>query len=148
MEIVSKSLKETEKAAKTFLKELEAKVEEMKPENATVVALFGDLGSGKTAFTQAFGKLLDAKGPIQSPTFVIEKLYPIHHPIWSTLVHVDTYRLETAGELERIGWANTLKNKSNLIFIEWPDRVKELLPEKYISIQFEFVNETTRKISF
>lgn len=145
MEIISKNLKETAKAAKYLLDVLE---KEKQSDMATVVALYGDLGSGKTAFTQAFGALLGAKGPIQSPTFVIEKLHPISHPRWSTLVHIDTYRLETHNELVHIGWENTIKNPENLIFIEWPERVKEMMPKKSIPVHFEFIDEKTRKITF
>ncbi len=85
---LSESLEETKEIARLFLDSIE-------PINTgTVVALKGDLGSGKTTFTQAVGELLGIKENITSPTFVIEKIYPIAYEGYKNFIHIDAYRLQ------------------------------------------------------
>ena len=108
--------------------------------HAIVVALIGELGAGKTTFVQKFAKALGITEPVLSPTFVILKKY-------GNLVHIDAYRLESAKELEALEIYDLIADPNNVIFIEWADRVKEILPDNSITIHFDHVNETTRKIS-
>lgn len=108
--------------------------------HATVVALIGELGAGKTTFVQKFAKAYGTRETLTSPTFVILKKY-------GNLVHIDAYRLKNAKELEALGIHDLIANPNNIIFIEWADRVKEILPEDHITIHFDHVDETTRKIS-
>ncbi len=138
--IISKSLEETQTFAKNFLLSLESKKDE-----ATVVGLYGNLGAGKTALTQAFARELGIEGAITSPTFVIEKLYETQHPIFKRLIHIDAYRLTSGKELQVLDFEQLVENKNNLIVIEWPENVKEILPEDHSRIYCEFVDETTRK---
>lgn len=160
MEIVSRSLSETNALA---LKLLEKLARTGQKDKATIVGLSGDLGSGKTTFTQVVARALGIRERVTSPTFVIMKSYaispekgetlligkvsPCQWP-WRRLVHVDCYRLETAEELTRLGWSELTSDPANLIFIEWPERVKEILPEHYQKITFEILSKTARKITF
>lgn len=113
---------------------------------ATVVALQGDLGSGKTTFVQGAAKALGVREKITSPTFVIEKIYPLTEQRFERLVHIDAYRLNNTRELFVLGWGETLRDPKNLIFIEWPERVAEAIPEGTIRFMLRFINEQTRGI--
>ena len=142
MKIISKSLKETEKVAKEFLAKIIVKNEN----GASIVGLYGDLGSGKTAFTQEAAKCLGVKETVTSPTFVIEKIYKLDHQNFDHLIHIDAYRLGSGNELLNLGWEEIAKNPKNIIFIEWPERIAEILPNDIKKIQLTFVDENTREI--
>src|SRR3989338_5666687 len=126
------SLDELNAFARSFIAGLKPRKEE-----AVVVGLQGDLGSGKTTFTQAVARALGVTEHITSPTFVIEKIYRLNQGQslrvpkdcpWLHLIHLDAYRLERASELEHLGWAELLANSGNLVLIEWPERVAEIMP--------------------
>jgi len=142
MRHISKSLKETNKIAEDFLDTVE------RSDRATVVALQGDLGSGKTAFTQEVGKILRVNENMHSPTFVIEKIYGIGWKNFKNLIHVDAYRLEKDSELLHLGWEEIIKEPENLIFLEWPENVANIIPESAKKIFFKFIDETTREITY
>ncbi len=142
MQIISKNLPETEKIAREFAK----KILKQKRDKALVVGLYGDLGSGKTTFVQMLAKILGIKESITSPTFVILKNYRLLTANYLLLIHIDAYRLESGKELEKLGWKEISDNPENIILIEWPERVSEILPSDMIKINFEFVDENTRKI--
>jgi tRNA threonylcarbamoyladenosine biosynthesis protein TsaE len=140
--ITSKTLKETADFALSF-------VQNLKPskEGATVFNLSGDLGSGKTTFTKEVASLLGIKKEeVTSPTFVIEKIYAIQHKDFTHLIHIDAYRLEKSEELLHLGWEEITKDKNNLIFVEWGEKVKNILPRETKTIRFEFIDENTRTI--
>ena len=113
--------------------------------SATVIGLQGELGSGKTTFAQAFGKVMGVKEDMQSPTFVIMKLYNIDPSTSSgqawhrfkKLIHIDAYRIEKEEELLKQGWEELIKNSENLILIEWPERVEGLIPKDSKRILFQ-----------
>jgi len=113
---------------------------------ATVVALSGDLGSGKTVFAQGVARALGITETVTSPTFVIQKIYKIENSAFKRLVHIDAYRLEDAHELLVLGWERLLSHSDTLILIEWPERVEEILPKGTIRITCTYVDENTRKI--
>jgi tRNA threonylcarbamoyladenosine biosynthesis protein TsaE len=115
-------------------------------EGGEPTALTGELGSGKTTFTQALGKFLGVKEQIISPTFIILRSYKTEHPVIKTLHHLDLYRLETPDELHDIG-LEELIDKESLVVVEWADRIKESLPEDCFWINFEYVSETDRKVT-
>ncbi|MBI4135934.1 MAG: tRNA (adenosine(37)-N6)-threonylcarbamoyltransferase complex ATPase subunit type 1 TsaE [Candidatus Vogelbacteria bacterium] len=143
MEIVSRSLAETEEIARAFL-------DKLKPAKgrATVVGLLGELGSGKTTFTQAAARALGIRAPVQSPTFVIMKKYPITGAAWENLIHIDCYRLDRADDLLHLGWNELATSPENLILVEWPERVGNLLSSPTLKIKFEVAGETSRKIIY
>ncbi len=113
---------------------------------ALVLALTGDLGGGKTTFTQGFARGLGVKGKVLSPTFVLMKSFQLPAASFQRLVHIDAYRLEYPRELQALGWRDIVKDKSAIVLVEWADRVKRLIPKDAIHISFEFVDETTRRI--
>jgi tRNA threonylcarbamoyladenosine biosynthesis protein TsaE len=142
MKIISKSVEDTEKLAKDFLEKISLGIYN----NALVVGLYGDLGSGKTTFTQSIAKHLNIKEDITSPTFVIEKIYDINYFDFKKLIHIDAYRLDSAKELSALDWERTMSDPRNIIFIEWPERVLEVLPENHAKINFKFLSENEREI--
>lgn len=141
MEYKSISIKETRELAQNFLRPLEPRDNE-----ATVLALEGELGSGKTAFTQELGKTLGVNEHIQSPTFVIEKIYELVGSKWTHLIHIDAYRLKNEEELLALGFKKQLEDKHNLIVIEWASRVENILPKSAIHIVFTHDGEDQRTI--
>ncbi len=146
MQHISESVEETARIAGGFVESLGATPS--KALKATVVGLYGDLGSGKTCFVQSVGVSLGISENMVSPTFVIEKIYKIDHKYFDHLVHVDAYRIEKEEELLHLGWQELLENKRNLIFVEWPEKVARALPKSLIKINFKFVDEHTREIEF
>lgn len=122
-------------------------------EDATVVGLSGDLGAGKTAFVKCVADILGVKETITSPTFILEKIYTVPKnkffgERFSRLIHIDAYRLESSNEMRALHWDTITHDPQNLIFVEWPEQVAEVMPQETISISFEYVNESTRKITF
>ncbi len=138
--IITYSLEETRRLAKEWLVSLPHLIDE-----AIVVGLYGNLGSGKTTFTQYVARELEIKEVVTSPTFVIEKLYETKHPYFKRLIHIDAYRLENGRELQALNFEELVENPNNLIIIEWPENVKEILPENHIKIHCQFVDENSRK---
>lgn len=110
---------------------------------ATLVTLSGDLGAGKTTFVQGAARSLGITETVSSPTFVIQKTYMIdvRRRSFAQLVHIDAYRLNSAHELEVLGWHELLTDSGNLIILEWPERVLEAIPKSAISLRFDFENE-------
>lgn len=138
MEILSTSTAETEKLAKTI-------AEEVKP--GMVLALFGDLGSGKTTFTAFLVRALGFDSRVQSPTFVIHRRYkkPLGNPI-DTIHHVDLYRLTSKKEVLDIGLPEMLRGSHSLVLIEWPELAMDFLPQDVVKLHFTTIDETTRRI--
>lgn len=137
------SLEEMEAEAARFVRELKPA-----PDRATIVALTGDLGSGKTTFVKGMAKALGVDEHITSPTFVIEKIYPVVHAGFKKLIHIDAYRLKGAHHLEVLGWQHDSADPSHLICIEWPEMAE--IPRDQIThaLFFTFIDETTRNISY
>jgi tRNA threonylcarbamoyladenosine biosynthesis protein TsaE len=109
-----------------------------------ILLLYGDLGSGKTAFIQGLGRGLDvpAEHYITSPTYTLIHQYPARYPFF----HVDLYRLQDVEEIEDIGLIE-LFTPRHVVAIEWADRLAgEALLEEYLAIHLTILNETTRKI--
>ena len=110
---------------------------------ATIIALTGDLGCGKTAFVQGLAKGLDVsdKYYITSPTFTLINEYPGRHPLY----HVDLYRIEHAPELEEIGLGEILQ-KDAVIAIEWAERLSGETLSGYLELRLKIISENTRRI--
>ena len=140
MKYISKSISDTAGFANELLGGLSKKPQ------ATVLALYGDLGSGKTTFVQELGKLLGIKGSMQSPTFVIMKRYTLQDTRYKFFIHIDAYRLEKPEELTRLGWEEVVNNPENLIAVEWAERVEAILPKDCVKIHFKFIDDTTREV--
>lgn len=111
-----------------------------------VLALTGDLGAGKTTFTQGFAKGLGIKEKIISPTFVLIRQHKIPDNN-KVLFHVDLYRLNNMKDLKQLGLEEIWSDPKNIVLIEWADKIKNLLPKEVIKIYLKVVNTTTRKIT-
>lgn len=108
------------------------------------------MGSGKTAFVKAFAKAAGIKKAITSPTFVIMKQYLIPDGSGEDskyLIHVDCYRMEIEEDALSVGLTEYFERKDTIIFLEWPEKISKILPKNVKAIKFEFINETTRKIT-
>ncbi len=145
---ISHSLSDTKKVAELFVAYLCAQP------TSNTFGFSGDLGSGKTAFTKCIAELLGISEHVTSPTFVIEKRYPIDARVagedfpFKVLIHIDAYRLESGEELNAIGFERDLEDPSHLILVEWPERVIEALPPTTPIIRFSFVSEHIRTVEF
>ncbi len=125
------SAAQTEKLATTLAKAI---LRASMPSRAVVVALQGELGSGKTTFVKGFAKGLGVRSRITSPTFVILNKYKI--PNTKYLHHIDCYRLRKPADLLSIGWKHILKDPRNIVLLEWPERIRRLLPKDAIVLRF------------
>ena len=108
---------------------------------ATIVALSGELGAGKTTFVQGVAATLGIRETVASPTFVIEKVYELGGQKWERLIHIDAYRLKSAHELEVLGWKEITADSANLILLEWPERVPELIPRDALRVFIDIEND-------
>jgi len=148
--VVKKDFKKNEitKIAKEVLAIASAS-SDIKGNKATILALSGDLGAGKTTLTQAIGNELGIKEQIVSPTFVLIKFYDLpKNKLISAkkLIHIDAYRFDHGDELLKLGWKNLINNRDNLILIEWPERVSKIIPKNAIEINLSHVDEERRHI--
>lgn len=136
------NLAEMEAFATDFAQQLQPK------ETATVIALHGDLGAGKTTFTQFLARALGVTQSLNSPTFVLMKRYPLEAQPFDNLFHVDAYRLDNADDLRKLDFESVLAEPKNLVVIEWPERVADLIPDTAQKLNFTFINETTREVNY
>jgi len=112
-----------------------------------VIALFGDLGAGKTVFVQGLASGLGIKRRIISPSFVFMRTYPIilsHQTL--TFYHLDLYRGQNMADLTSLGLGEIFSPDS-IVVLEWAERIKESLPQKRIDVFIEVVDEKTRRIA-
>lgn len=107
-----------------------------------VLALRGDLGAGKSTLARAVARGAGVEGPIPSPTFNLLFRYPARDG--RELVHLDLYRLETAGEVWELGWAD-LPERNEIVMIEWPERAGDLLPEPRWEIRLAEAEDAERR---
>jgi tRNA threonylcarbamoyladenosine biosynthesis protein TsaE len=125
-----------------------------KHKDALVIALEGELGAGKTTFAQGLAKILGLTSKIKSPTFTLIKKYKLpknsKFKILNSkryLYHLDCYRLKDHKDLFILGIKDILKDKESIVLIEWPERIKKILPKGHIKINFGHVDKDTRKIT-
>ena len=133
MKFQTKSLAETKKIAQKILQLLSK-------HNLNTVAFTGDLGTGKTTITQLIGKELKIKKPIQSPTYVLMREYeisPSKKSPFNKLIHIDAYRLGPK-DTEIFDLPELFADKTNLVMIEWANRIKNALPQKYLDVNIKF----------
>ena len=133
----SHSLEETKDIAANWLGTISKKYTGR--DEALLVGLSGHLGAGKTAFVKAVAQHLGVTEDVTSPTFVIMKMYPVTHPYWHRLVHIDAYRLERREELEALRWEQLIADPHNLILCEWPENVglKDFEPSAHLSLEIK-----------
>ncbi len=142
----SHSANQTRKLAVFLVKEI-FKIKPFK--NALVLALWGELGAGKTTFVQGFIKSAGIKNKITSPTFVIIKNYKLKTKNYNCIYHIDCYRIREPKELIKLGLKEIFKNPKNIILIEWAEKIKKILPKNTIWIKFKHgqkINQRTLEI--
>jgi len=113
-----------------------------------VLALTGELGTGKTVITKGVAKFLGIKKHITSPTFVLMKLYKIQNSKFKiqNFLHIDAYRLNSGQDLLDIGLEDWLNRPDTVIVIEWAERVKNILPEKTIKVNLKIGKKNNERI--
>ena len=111
-----------------------------------ILCLFGDLGSGKTTFTQGFAKGLGITTRLLSPTFIIVRRYNIPSSE-KKLYHVDLYRLNTVDQMEELGLEEIFTDPASVVVIEWAERLGDLLPEHRVDVRFETLTDGMHKIA-
>lgn len=115
-----------------------------------ILALRGDLGSGKTTFVQGIAKSLGIRERVQSPTFVLMKWYDLAKRFrpYHSLIHVDAYRLTSARDAARLGLGAILRDRTSIIVIEWADRIRKLIPKSAVWVIFRHAGKEQRFIEF
>lgn len=133
-EIITKSPQETAKVG-----------ERLALSGASLVCLYGGLGSGKTTFAQGFAKGLGITHRLLSPTFIIVRRYEIpQRDLW--FYHVDLYRISSEKEIEGVGLAEIFADPSAIILVEWADRLGKLLPKNRLDIRFVVYHDETHQL--
>ncbi len=136
------TLEELQQEAESFTKTLAPQ-----DVHATLVTLSGELGAGKTSFTQGIATALGAEESVTSPTFVLEKIYDLRNQSFSRLIHIDAYRLEGETSLTPLGFMDSYNDPKALIVLEWPELVASQLPEAAHAITLRVV-EVGREITY
>lgn len=139
--ITTKNYAETQKAGTEFSKKIK---------DGGILALYGNLGSGKTTFAQGLAKGLGIKQKIISPTFIIIRKYDLELSSQNSEIrsfyHIDLYRIEKMNDIESIGLIEILNDKSNIIAIEWPEKIEDLLPKNTWRLNFNYLENNERRI--
>lgn len=138
-EFITNNIQETQEFAQDFAKKLQG---------GDIVALYGNLGGGKTTFVQGLAKGLGIKCKIISPTFIVIRQYRIRNNELGIkdFYHIDLYRVETEKDTEGLGILDLFNDKNAIVVIEWAEKIQNLLPEKRWEIHFEYLEEEKRKI--
>ena len=112
-----------------------------------VVALYGNLGAGKTTFTTGLVNNFIPAKRVLSPTFIIVRHYYPKNKLINHIIHADLYRLNNIKEIEELGLSEFFGMPKTVVLIEWADKMKHLLPENRTDIFFNFKSEITREIN-
>ncbi|MDD6189799.1 MAG: tRNA (adenosine(37)-N6)-threonylcarbamoyltransferase complex ATPase subunit type 1 TsaE [Clostridiales bacterium] len=132
MKIITHSEKETEAAGAELAKTLAP---------GSVVAMYGDLGAGKTAFVRGMSRGLGIDFPVSSPTFTVVNEYPGKTPLF----HFDMYRLGSADELFDIGWDDYLQ-RGGICAVEWSENVEDAFEPGTVKVTITKLGDTEREI--
>lgn len=108
------------------------------------ICLQGDLGAGKTTFVQGIAAGWGARDEVSSPTFVVVNVYRGTED--RKLFHLDTYRIESPAEAEELDLDSMLTQGP--LLIEWPERIRPVLPAETLWVTLEHLDETHRQLAF
>lgn len=134
---LTNSERETHKIAEEIAKKIK---------DGGVICLFGDIGAGKTTFTKGLAASLGIeKFTVKSPTYTFIRKYKANK---NNLFHIDLYRLQKVDELLLQEIEELTDNPSNIVVIEWADRMREHLPKKRIDITLTYRDEFSREIVY
>lgn len=133
--LTSRSVVETRRIAGRLLRRLGKR-------HPLVLALSGELGSGKTMFIQGLARALGVREKVQSPTFVLAKWYQLPKRAQSRygfrhFIHVDAYRLESIAEARRLGLGAIFGDRDAVVVIEWADRIRKLIPRSAMQVRLK-----------
>lgn len=109
-----------------------------------VICLQGDLGAGKTTFTQGLAQGWGSLDSVSSPTFILVNQY--RRADGEKLFHLDAYRLDSVPEAEELDLDSMLAE--GVLIIEWPERLGNLIPNEHLYIQLEHISEEHRQMNF
>lgn len=112
-----------------------------------ILALQGDLGTGKTTFTQELAKYFGVKETVNSPTFVIMKKYDLIDDMFDTLVHIDAYRLEDESETKPLNFKEIFSQSKIVCCVEWPEIIANILPTAVVWLKLEIEDDFIRKVT-
>ena len=131
IKIESNSPEQTSKLGTIIAKSIKANL---------IICLEGDLGAGKTLFTQGFCSALNVKEAVTSPTFNLMNVYEGDRRIY----HFDLYRLEQEEDLYEIGFYEytDVEDENEVVLIEWPDRFWDCMPEDYLHVVINRLNNS------
>ncbi len=130
-EFLSKSVEDTEKFAEEFSKSLTG---------SEIIAMYGDLGAGKTSFTRGLAKGLEVEQTVTSPTFAIVNEYSGNYPLY----HFDMYRIENWDDLESIGFFDYIN--TGIIIIEWSENIEGALPSGVIRVYIDKTDKDNERL--
>ena len=133
MEIITHSERETEEVGAALARRVP---------DGTVVAMYGELGSGKTAFVRGMARGMGIDCRVSSPTFTIVNEYEGER----TLIHFDMYRLGSADELYGIGWDDYL-DRGAVCAVEWSENVQDAFTGNEVTVRFEKLGADERRIT-
>lgn len=118
-------------------------------EHSQLICLWGDLGAGKTTFAQGLAKAMGVRGVVNSPTFLIMKKYDLSG-MWKgyNLFHFDCYRVRDVQEIIDLGWEEILSDPKNIVLVEWPLKIAEIIPAYKTDVEVLSLDEDRREIAF
>jgi tRNA threonylcarbamoyladenosine biosynthesis protein TsaE len=134
MDVNITDLKDLQQFTKRFVKNIRG---------GEVIALKGELGAGKTAFSKAFLHSAGIKKRINSPTFVL--MIPYKKSL-KTFYHMDLYRISGYKDIQALGIEDLWNKKNNIFLIEWAEKVKKHLPKNTIFIDFKIKQDNRRQL--
>ena len=140
VDIITKTSDETQKFGEEFAQKIKV---------GDIITLHGDLGSGKTTFTQGLAKGLGIKKRIISPTFIVVRTYTISEEKTGAFrfYHIDLYWLESKKDIKGLGLEEILNDKKAIVVIEWAEKLGKLMPQKKIDMRFHYSQKINRKIT-
>ena len=110
----------------------------------SLIAFFGEMGAGKTAFTRGFASGFGLEQEVFSPTFSIVNEY--FYSEEKKIVHCDMYRIKTEQDLYTTGFLDYLKDENAIVLVEWSENILKFLPEPFYRVEIKVLSETKREI--
>lgn len=133
----SNSEKETERIARAFAGRIG---------KGEIIALYGELGAGKTVFVRAVARSLGIREKVTSPTFIILKSYPL--PGKKTKFnHLDLYRFDSPEDFQSLDFTEIINNPRDITFIEWAEKAETILPLNRINVRIAYAGDNRREIA-
>lgn len=139
-EVINKNAQETFDLGREFAKRIKG---------GDLLCLEGELGAGKTTFTQGLLAGLGVKETVNSPTFLVMKQYLLENKdrTIKKIYHIDAYRID-GREMLDLGWEELIADGENILIVEWPEKIREIIPTDFWQIDFAHLEGDRRKIRF